>query len=196
MLYGTLLGDACLYLDGHSIVYSVSHCQRQAGYSDHIFDAIGHGSIGWVTQRSGFSIGARVRAFKYRNKAALQDIWDVIMINGRKSVTSAWLSRLTPATLAYWFMDDGSSVRVGYQKRYVRITFATYSFTRDEVEMLRSGLLKFGFRSSMAQHKHGLGIRLSQSDSMRFMNLIAPTMRLVPCLAYKLKYPSWQPDME
>lgn len=174
--------------------HSVSHCERQAEYSDHIFGTIGHGSIGWVTQKSGFTHGARVRAFKYRNKAALQDVWDVVMVNGRKSVTDAWVSHLTPAALAYWFMDDGSSVRVGYQKRYVRVTFATYSFTEEENAILVGWLNKFNLKAKVRwskSPKHGTGhyIELSQSESSTFMDLVCPLVSVIPCMQYKLKYP-------
>ncbi|KKL98946.1 hypothetical protein LCGC14_1819360 [marine sediment metagenome] len=199
LIYGTLLGDASLVVDGHSITYSTSHCDRQRGYIDHIRSTIGHGSVSSVVQKSGFSPGSIYHHFHYRNKGALRDIWDVVMVGGKKTVNPKWVKRLTPAAVAYWFMDDGSSVWVGVRKNYVRISFATYSFSHKEVELLCGKLHHFGLKASIdlstsSRHGTGLSVRISQSDSLRFMRMVNPTVQLVSCMAYKLKYPDYRRD--
>jgi hypothetical protein len=196
VIFGTLLGDASLSLDGDSIVYSVSHCNRQHGYIDYTHEIIGHGSMSKIIQKSGFAPGSIYYHFVYRNKGALSKIWDKVMRNGKKKVNLEWLNNITPEALAYWFMDDGSSVWVGRKKNYVRISFATYSFDKYEVELLSKLLANFClhskvYHSKRKNHGKGFSIVISQSDSNKFMNLVSPTVQNIPCMQYKIKRPRY-----
>jgi transposase len=190
LIYGTLLGDACLVVDGHSIVYSVSHCNQQRGYIEHTSSVLPSGCMSRIIQRSGFSPGSIVYAFKYRNKGALSDISKIVWVNGKKRVTKRWIKQLTPQAMAYWFMDDGSS---SYHRNSVVIRFSTYSFDREELELLVKFISTLGIQVGIGQsrnkrHGKGMYIRVSQVDSDKFMYLIEDTVNAVSCMKYKLKY--------
>lgn len=201
LIYGTLLGDASLSIDGRSIAYTTSHCDMQRGYIDWIRAVIGYGCVGSLIATGGFAPGNRYHYFKYRNKGALKDVWDVVMLNGKKTVNTEWVNKLTLSAIAYWFMDDGSSTWVGPHRNRVKIAFATYSFTKSEIELLCARLQEFGIRSNAAwqpgkKYGKGYGIRISESDSNKFMMLIEPIVRQIPCMSYKIKMARYIPSSE
>jgi hypothetical protein len=146
-----------------------------------------HGHVYTRIQDSGYKTGMPVHVFSYRNKGALQDIWDVVMVGGKKTINPEWMDRITPAAIAYWFMDDGSSC---FRKNSVVVRFSTYSFSKHEISLLRTKLNDFEFKTYVQQSKHGPVISLSQKDTSRFMNLVQPTISMINCMKYKIKYPN------
>ena len=94
-------------------------------------------------------------------------------------------------------MDDGSSVWVGRGKNKhnsVRVSFATYSFMSHELNILCDKLRGYGFHPAIdysvsKNHGHGFSIRLSQTDSYKFMIMIYPIISKINCMRYKIKVP-------
>lgn len=136
------------------------------------------------TQSSGHSVGSTVHFLSYRNKGALSDVWDDVMVDGKKRINPRWVSRLSPAAIAYWFMDDGTSC---YRDRSVVVRFSTYSFQLEEIYMLTSSLLSMGVRTGIHSSQKGPVLSVREGDSKRFMELVASTVLKVPCMTYKLK---------
>jgi hypothetical protein len=196
LIYGSLLGDSSLSSYGpaapegngpkYTIVFSNSHCDAQFGYVEHMKSILPMGNIYTRIQDSGYKIGNPVHRFAYRNKGALGDIWDHVMVERKKTVTAKWILYLTPAALAYWFMDDGTSCFVGNS---VVVRFSTYSFSLNEINLLRSKLQNFGFTSFVQESKHGPVISLSRPEVPCFMQLVESTVSQIPCMQYKIKFP-------
>ncbi len=196
MIYGSLLGDSSLSSYGpavpkdngprYTIMFSNVHCDAQSGYVEHMKSMLPAGSVYTRVQESGYKVGNPIHRFVYRNKGALLDVWGDVMVERKKTITDRWVHHLTPAALAYWFMDDGTSCRSGNS---VVVRFSTHSFSIKEVGLLREKLSSYGLSSFVQQSKHGPVISLSKPDTPVFMRLIEPIISQIPCMSYKLKFP-------
>jgi len=104
---------------------------------------------------------------------------------------------LTPRTLAWWYMGDGSSTRGKKYKNQVNITFSTQGFAKYDALFLGKKLEKLGFvtsysnvRGLMDKGKHGTGLRIlisKQSSVREFLLMIKPF--ILPVFEYKIKMP-------
>lgn len=101
---------------------------------------------------------------------------------------------LTPAAIAYWYMDDGSVKSLG-KSNGMRIS--TQNFTLDDVNRLRAVLLKrhkidtSKTKRSIQNPVRGSSgsidrylIGINENESAAFRDLIRPY--LIPCMAYKV----------
>lgn len=200
LIYGSLLGDSSLSSYGpsdpvggpkYTIMFCNVHCDAQSGYVEYMKYLIPKGNVYTRIQESGYKVGSPIHRFVYRNKGALLDIWSNVMVGRKKTVTDRWAEHLTPSAIAYWFMDDGTSCR---KRNGVVVRFSTYSFSISEIDILRNKLSDFGFRTNVQESRHGPVLSLSQSDSFKFMDFVSPTVAKVPCMLYKIKYPTLGPD--
>jgi len=103
---------------------------------------------------------------------------------------------LTPAAVASWFMDDGSSVwhtMYGERTGGVSADFATYGFSLGDIEKLETGLIGLGItyitRTVDKHVKAGSGIRLRVHGNsvILLMGLIEPFVAI--SYKTKIKYP-------
>ena len=95
------------------------------------------------------------------------DLWqDYKNFQHPKQITPWILDRITPVSLALWYMDDGSLTHI---PGATIITLATMGFTRLECEALRQALTRFSIE---ATKNKGLYVRAASVE--RFMTLIAP----------------------
>lgn len=103
--------------------------------------------------------------------------------------------KIDEKVLLHWFLDDGYSYRVlaAGKYPYVRVQFATQSFTKEDLDFLCGKIYdKFGLKLYPRFHqKHGVYkgtgyyLELSQSHNKDFYNIIGPPP--VESLAYKWK---------
>jgi len=96
------------------------------------------------------------------------DMWpDYKKLSHPKHLTPWILDRLTPISLALWYMDDGS-----YCPSNGAVTFSTMSFTFPERLMLRRTLsTKFGLEVTLHKNK---GLYLRAKHNNYFFSLVAP----------------------
>ena len=100
---------------------------------------------------------------------------------------------LTPATIANWFMGDGSSVWHQYKNRpehkYIEAKFATHDYTKEDVELLRGTLEQFGVRNPrMYPDRNYYYISVcNEEGAVCLMQTIEPF--IVPSYRYRIKYP-------
>lgn len=99
--------------------------------------------------------------------------------------------KLTPKSLAFWFMGDGSAE---YRTRNsVRINLATNSFDLDSIlhlssELLELGIEKIRFYNDKRRDKNQYLIQITHSqDVIKFMKIIEPYV--LDCFKYKIKFP-------
>lgn len=138
---GSLLGDASLCRSNSprgrpGWVLAFAHGLDQKDYLEHKRLVIGGCKISGRPE--GSNLGKQVFQFHYKNRVALQQVADLCLVDGKKTVTEQWVSKLTDLGVAYWFQDDGSIVKTasGYA-----IRFYTNAFSREEVEVL-SGFMR------------------------------------------------------
>ncbi len=100
--------------------------------------------------------------------------------------------RITPISIAHWFMGDGSSLR---DKRYrgacIDVSLSTYSFCAEDIKTLEKKLDGLGLSTGRRHYANidtgdGIVITLHQASVNKFMDLISSYM-MEPYL-YKLKY--------
>jgi hypothetical protein len=100
---------------------------------------------------------------------------------GRKIVPKTIAEELTPLALAIWIMDDGSYSRS-------TITISTYSFTTEEIELLRDALRnRYGIVSRYHRDRDkGYRMYCNQSETKRLIEVITPY--IIPSMMYKIGF--------
>jgi len=120
--------------------------------------------------------GSKIKTYRTKNMRTIQTLfsnWYQNKIN--KQIPNSIISDLTPISLAFWYMDDGSLAHSNYQKD--RANFAVCAFSKESCEVLQRGLKKFGINSTLfqsGQNKSHNRLRLNHKDAYVFFNLIAP----------------------
>jgi hypothetical protein len=187
LILGSLLGDASITKSENRGYYiQVTHSEKQFGYAEHKARLLKVNLTDYVNH--GFS---RSRMFKavYKNAAVSEYLETLVLMGGKKCVNQAWVDKLTMEGIAYWFMDDGCSVK----KRYcIAVNFSTLGFTRTECEILVQKLLDFGFRSTIQRARKcktgdGLVISVSTKDTEKFIAAVRPYVWPIECMRYKIK---------
>jgi recombination protein RecA len=112
---GTLMGDGALSptRSGHGARFRYSHCEKQVAYADwkaSLFSNLG-------SSRHVRDDG--VVTYDFSPLPELRSLRQDVYVDKKKIFDDNYLKRLTPLSLALWYMDDGSlSIRSkGVQKR-------------------------------------------------------------------------------
>lgn len=189
IVFGTLLGDGYLRptngnAENHSYALSLCHGEKQLDYLKWKLNEFEN----FVTTKN-FQINTRqfrgnapTYAFSTVSHPFLNEAHRICYCaDGKKDISAEWLERITPLSLAVWYMDDGS-----LNKRYHTVVLCTNSFSR-QGQLLAIAFLKdrYGIESVLEPRRNQQTvIRINASQSRKFMNLIAP---YVPsCMSYKL----------
>ena len=103
-LRGTLMGDGVLSRtrSGHGARFRYSHSQEQTAYAD--WKASLFANLG--TSRHIREEG--VVTYDFQPIAELADLRKSVYVDGKKMFDNDYLKRLTPLSLALWYMDDAS----------------------------------------------------------------------------------------
>lgn len=187
MIIGSLLGDAHINHKESYITVEFSHCIDQAEYVEYKRKLLGkyacsdHKRVsGYGSQMKGFVVSSNLYINKYITNNCMTE-------NGKKIVTKQWCDDLTPISLAFWYMDDGSLSNRNNNSLGERIHIATNSFSMEECRLLQDALKnKFGINSSIHNKPcyKGNVISLGVEDTRKFACLIAPYV--CDCMKYKL----------
>jgi hypothetical protein len=180
VLYGSLLGDMCIMKETTNARASINQGGNQELYFDHKCE-IFKDFLGSISKTPRYD----KRTNKYYNKFTvrlcchpqLTEIYNMIVINGVKTITRKYLELLTPKSLAYWWMDDGN----------VRGIFATMCFSKEENELIKTFLFeKFGIESSVHKFKGGTGwtLYITKAGRSRLFELIEPYV--IDSMKYKI----------
>ena len=107
------------------------------------------------------------------------DLWpDFTKLAHPKKITDWVLDRLTPLSLAIWYMDDGSR-----SPQYEQTALATHGFSAQECLLIQKALKeRFGIETSVSEHG---GHYLLKSTRDKFFKLIAPYV--LPEFDYKME---------
>lgn len=182
VLFGTLLGDSSLRFPKKAKHASCTcmHGIKQQEYCKHkcmIFESIGATGKYHKRKISDPRTGIYYEDFSYYLPANPElDIWyDNFYQNGKKHIPFNLIKYLTPVSLAYWFMDDGSKTKNGYY-------LCTNCFELEELYQLQTILLE-KFQIVTRLHK-GNKLYITAKSTALFTYLISPYIH--ETMKYKL----------
>lgn len=199
VLLGKLLGDGSLQMRQWSAAVYYGHKSSQREYLDWTRRALGDlAKATEITRTSGY--GAEMAVTWTVFNAKIRDRFGSMVESGKKRVPEWVADAMTPLTIAFWYMDDGSLAHDEDQED--RAMFAVCAFDQTSVAILQRGLQRYGIdsvfytslnKTSDAEHPR---LRINSDDAERLFLLIAPYVP--PCMQYKLpeRYrggPGWLP---
>lgn len=181
IIYGGMLGDMNISKTEKLARLSISQGGNHELYFDHLCDCF-NGLLGKVSKKQRFD----KRTNKFYNKFVVRslahqkylDLYNFFYPNGTKTITEEWIKRLTPRSIAYWFMDDGS----------LHGELATNCFSLKEVKMLQDMFLdKYNIKTRLYNppKTNQYVIFIENSDLHLFEDLVRPY--IVDSMKYKLK---------
>lgn len=185
---GTLLGDGYLRPTNgnsanHSYALSLCHGEKQLDYLNWKYNEFSN----FVTTKKlrintrQFHGNAPTYSFSTISHPFFNEIHDICYCrNGKKDICKEWLDRLSPLSIAVWYMDDGS-----LNKRYHTIVLCTNSFSQ-EGQQLAINFFKEKYDIDAVlepRRNQQTVIRINASQSRKFMDLVAP--HIPDCMSYK-----------
>ena len=156
-------------------------------------------------QDLGFDTGTYKHNSKYKWKGETRFGWKTLVYSSQHPVFT-WLRKkwypqgkkivpddvvITPKTLAYWFMGDGSTTLKGKQKNVVHLVLCTEGFIDEDLQKLKIRIEFLGINGIKFSNQVSYGKRLAiykSEEQVKFLNIIAPYV--LPIFMYKMKYPS------
>lgn len=196
VIYGTLMGDACLVLQTDSFHrISLCHSEKQKDYIEFKKKSIGDIFMQTTSNESITRYGGRQYHYHSISHKELTNIYGMIYINKIKTVTRKFLNVLTPTSLLFWYMDDGSMNKgSGYA-----IILHTCSFALPEVKIIKRWMWqKFGITAKISIVQGGYfperkyySLRFVREDTLRFLSVISTSplfAEAIKALPYKF-YP-------
>lgn len=182
VLYGTLLGDACLFVYPTSKNPSllVYHSIAQKKYVElklSIFKEFVYKERLQTVKRKN---GKRI-CFRTCCHPEFDYFYNLFYKNKKKEVTQEILDNLTPLSLAFWFCDDGSRCK------HRGLAIHTNSFTLEEVEMICKWFYdQYEIITKPQKRKENQWVVFfSNKTSDKFANLILPYV--IPSMKYKFE---------
>lgn len=175
-LFGTLLGDGCISKQR----LAVGHSTKQLEYLSlkaSVFESLG---VRRDVRKSGY--GSTMHRIHVGMVPEMKRAHEICVIDGKKRVTPRWLDELTPLSLAFWYMDDGSFQANKSQEGYA--LFHTNGFDKASVDALIGFLRDKYSLNASARFSKGWYIALDTPSSERFFSLIFPYVPL--SMQYKL----------
>ena len=115
-----------------------------------------------------------------------------------KQVTQNILNKLTPLSIAVWYMDDGQvdwghrSIRKSQHHVMPTFKFCTDSFTKESIDLIQKWFLeKYNIKTRLQQRKNlinqeGYRVTVEGESNEIFINLIKPY--ILPYFQYKIDY--------
>ena len=181
-----MLGDDCLRKpkDGKYPALQVTHSVKQREYIEwkyRLWEPIVPGEI-----RRNIAIKTdtkvyHVDSFRTAAHPGFTEFYNMFYRNGRKVVNNEILYKLTPFSLAVWYMDDGY-----YRRNRGRAQLSTNSFTYEENIMIKKYFeATWDISPNIAKSDSGTHyILFNTRDTIRFFNVIKN--HILPLFGYKI----------
>ena len=179
VILGKMLGDGSL----QNRCISFSHKKDHEDYVDHTLRSLGYfAGNKQKDQLSGHgSLMSRGRSISsYEIKEFLEECF---LLDGAKQISAHIIGELSPISLAFWFMDDGSLTHHDSQED--RASIATCRYNATSVDYLIAALGRMGLKATkrFTDNKYWrLYFKADEAD--RLFTLISPY--IIPCMQYKL----------
>jgi hypothetical protein len=178
----SLLGDGSLVANGKGYKFQESHKKEHEEYVRYIEKILGKTAIKTRQMISGYGTEMlQVTSKSYETLNSLREKW---YPNGQKAVPED-LSFMDDASVAKWYMDDGSLAHS--EKQIDRACFSTNGFSQEGVERLCLKLSEMYGVNAVSYESKGWNIRINagkNNEIDEFWKRISPF--IVPCMRYKL----------
>lgn len=189
MVYGMLLGDSSIINDkrtnSNNIRISTTQGEAQLEYLKLKQSIFGEDNFRIYDGKSGYCdnavySGRLVMDINIANHV-LQDCY----ANGKKVITERMMDKITPMSLAFWYMDDGTiRHRSVDDKQSPSIEISTCDFTKKENEILIDMLWnKFGVKANLRRERTYWSIYITVEGTKVFLDLIKDY--IPTCMKYK-----------
>jgi DNA-directed RNA polymerase subunit beta len=196
LVYGSLLGDSWLTKPSTNALFECGHVYEQKKYlslKKEILDLFCKSKLKLHYKKASGKFKAR-KSWRLRTiqHPIFTEVYSTCYTAGKKKVTRAWLDKIGPLGLAFWFMDDGSA---GVYANKLHVTLCTNGFTKKEVKLIVDWLQDtWGIKGSFSCPKEyvnrkdtiGYAISLSTNMGIRFLTIVAPY--IVNTMSYKVKF--------
>ena len=185
---GSLLGDSNIYWgDGKKNAgFACCHSIKQSKYFDLKLKIFGNILTEGMQLNKGYKGSRPRRRFVSSvNKHFSDFLKENCIRNDKKTIIKNWIDKLTPVSIAVWYMDDGS-LHIGTGKQRPCADFATNSYDKKSIELIVSKLKSNGIESYIENSKSSKGnrLRVSADGSDILFNLISPY--IIKEMQYKL----------
>lgn len=178
ILRGSLLGDMCLSTTSKLHRISITHGGEQEEYFDHkcnVFKNI----LGKINKTPRYDKRTQKYYNRYTVRLLAHPIFEILYnelyINGIKTITKEYLNKLTPRSLAYWFMDDGCNSG----------TLATNCFSKEECELIRDWLyIRYNIETTLQRNNKQYLVYIRTKSRQLFYDLVSPYF--IPSMLYKI----------
>lgn len=191
ILLGILLGDGSLSskYGVHNGAVDFGHSIKQKEYFEETVRLLGEGNTNVYKRISGY--GSEILVGHYKTNPEFKEIVKKHCIrDGKKYVTKEWANMLTPISLAFWYMDDGSISNADDPNVRPTIHIATNGFSYEEcenlVEMLQNKFNIVAEIRTKSTYK-GNTLYMNTENADKFTSLIAPYI----CEGMKYKLPAY-----
>jgi hypothetical protein len=153
VLIGILLGDASLIWNTKKTKASLALRQKNKEYLDHLCSIFQN----YITAKPTQNRQTGVWQCNTRSFAAFRFYKHQFYTDENKKIIPKRIHKwLTPRTIAYWYMDDGSQKWKGYSSG---LRFCTDCFPHDQVKNLAQTLTDlYGVKTSLRIYVSGRGL--------------------------------------
>ena len=181
ILLGKMLGDGSLSYNEHSASLEFGHKTEHQAYVEWTMQGLSTlGAPGRDYQTSGFGT-PMVRARTIQRAEVFDYLKD--FVDGDKKRVPSWIvDEITPLSLAFWYMDDGSLAH--HENQEDRACFAVCNFSKGDCDVLIQALKKFNIEAIYYETGSYPRLRINAESAEMLFLLIAPY--IPPIMQYKL----------
>ena len=172
VLLGIMLGDGTFYENSISGKIEWVHSKTKFEYMNYISQILGY--IVNPNRRDGISgYGSETLRQETFSNHYVKDYFKSFIKNGKKIVPNWVEKKLTPISIAFWYMDDGTLLHDEGQRD--RVSFATCGFTKKDCNVLVKGLKKLDIESQIKKYSDKYNrIVINADNSLKLFLLISP----------------------
>lgn len=188
IIYGTLMGDGHLerrnkQRNSESCL-SITHCAKQIDYLNWKYSVL-EDLVSFPPKMVSFQDQYRENRMRYRFRTFAHPFFSSLRKEfynkERKIITSQILNKLSPLSIAVWFMDDGTNIGKGSTLR-----FSTCSFSEKEHKIMqRFFVYTYGIRTEVSFYSNYPFLRINKEHKRKFIDLIIPY--IPDCMQYKIE---------
>lgn len=180
ILIGKMLGDGTLHIKHNKYIdtASIEWGQKEKEYTEWCLQGLQELSGASGDRISGYE--RKIYFGKTKNTVSIHNEFIDWVSSGHKEVPNN--VKLTPISIAFWYMDDGSLTH--YVGQEDRVRFATNGFNKESCQHLVNELSKFDITATIKDYK-GNTICLDAENAEKMFLLVFPYI----CESKKYKLP-------
>jgi hypothetical protein len=193
VLLGIMLGDGTFNQNSISGKIEWGHDKTKFEYMNYISQILGY-IVNPNRRNSVSGYGSKILRQETFSNHYIKDYFKSFIKKGKKIVPN-WVEReLTPISIAFWYMDDGSLSHNEEQRD--RVSFATCGFTKKDCNVLVKGLKKLGIESQIKKYSDKYNrIVINADNSVKLFLLISPYISESMKYKIPLKYRTITPSI-